>query len=106
MDFNLSPLRGKRVTRLRSSLTEPLAGKSSWPEQVGTNGDAAVTIIMNENPNVEAITVKEGSYVTEDYRCDRVRVWGLMTPTLSLGSPGSANRFGLISANIDKVAAC
>lgn len=50
-------------------------GKSSWPELVGTNGEAAVATIMRENQRVRAGTFKEGSRVTADFRCDRVRVW-------------------------------
>ncbi|KAG6495635.1 hypothetical protein ZIOFF_043461 [Zingiber officinale] len=46
-------------------------GKSSWPELVGVNGNKAVTIIEKENPNVDAITVLIGSFVTQDFRCDR-----------------------------------
>lgn len=51
------------------------AGKSSWPELVGINGDAAVQIVIRENPRVKANTVAEGSFVTTDFRCDRVRVF-------------------------------
>ena len=50
-------------------------GKSSWPELLGTNGEAAVATIMRENQRVRAGTFKEGSRVTADFRCDRVRVW-------------------------------
>lgn len=50
-------------------------GKSSWPELVGTNGEAAVATIMRENQRVRAGTFKEGTRVTADFRCDRVRVW-------------------------------
>ncbi|CAL5337503.1 unnamed protein product [Camellia sinensis] len=50
-------------------------GKSSWPELVGTQGETAVTTIESENPLVNAVIVLEGSIVTQDIRCDRVRVW-------------------------------
>ncbi|KAJ0036047.1 hypothetical protein Pint_24654 [Pistacia integerrima] len=50
------------------------AGKSSWPELVGINGEAAAAIVMAENPTVRASTVEEGTFVTDDFRCDRVRV--------------------------------
>ncbi|KAH7522162.1 hypothetical protein FEM48_Zijuj07G0109000 [Ziziphus jujuba var. spinosa] len=50
-------------------------GKNSWPELLGTEGKAAVEIIERENPNVKASIVLEGSFVTADIRCDRVRVW-------------------------------
>ncbi|KAG6732658.1 hypothetical protein I3842_01G189200 [Carya illinoinensis] len=52
------------------------SGKSSWPELVGINGEVAVGIIMRENPRIiRAGTFREGSRVTADFRCDRVRVW-------------------------------
>ncbi|KAL7104078.1 hypothetical protein ACP275_08G221900 [Erythranthe tilingii] len=50
-------------------------GKSMWPELLGAKGDAAATVIERENRNVNAIVVREGSFVTQDLRCDRVRVW-------------------------------
>ncbi|KAK7391696.1 hypothetical protein VNO78_20115 [Psophocarpus tetragonolobus] len=50
-------------------------GKSSWPELVGAKGTEAVPIIERENPLVKANTVLKGSFVTTDFRCDRVRVW-------------------------------
>ncbi|KAK9931036.1 hypothetical protein M0R45_018332 [Rubus argutus] len=51
------------------------AGKDSWPELVGAKGKAAEAKIESENEFVEAVIVKEGSFVTQDFRCDRVRVW-------------------------------
>lgn len=50
-------------------------GKSSWPELVGVTGDVAVKIIEKENRYVNAVIVEEGTFVTQDFRCDRVRVW-------------------------------
>lgn len=50
-------------------------GKCTWRELIGINGDAATQIIMKENPRVKAFTVPEGSSVTIDFRCDRVRVF-------------------------------
>ncbi|RVX22032.1 Inhibitor of trypsin and hageman factor [Vitis vinifera] len=50
-------------------------GKNSWPELVGVHGEAAAAIIERENLNVKAGVVKEGTLVTTDFRCDRVRVW-------------------------------
>ncbi|GAY34487.1 hypothetical protein WN944_014362 [Citrus x changshan-huyou] len=49
-------------------------GKSSWPELVGVNGEIAAATIQKENPNVHAIIILEGTPVTQDFRCDRVRV--------------------------------
>ncbi|GFP85183.1 proteinase inhibitor [Phtheirospermum japonicum] len=51
------------------------AGKSSWPELVGQNGEAAAAVIEKQNPNVDAIVLPPGSMVTFDFRCDRVWVW-------------------------------
>lgn len=47
-------------------------GKQSWPELLGTYGAAAVE---TENKKVAATIVAEGSFVSGDFRCDRVRVW-------------------------------
>jgi len=51
------------------------SGKSSWPELVGVEGKVAEATIQRENPLVNAVIVPEGSFVTADFRCDRVRVW-------------------------------
>ncbi|KAL4199981.1 hypothetical protein AMTRI_Chr03g54070 [Amborella trichopoda] len=53
----------------------PSPRKSLWPELVGTNGEDAVKAIEGENPTVDVSIVPEGSIVTTDVRCDRVRVW-------------------------------
>ncbi|KAI3504192.1 hypothetical protein L1887_32737 [Cichorium endivia] len=50
-------------------------GKKSWPELVGTAGHAATIIIERQNENVDAIIVEEGSSVSTDVRCDRVRIF-------------------------------
>ncbi|XWS75169.1 hypothetical protein CRYUN_Cryun01aG0061900 [Craigia yunnanensis] len=50
-------------------------GKSSWPELLGTNGEEAAATIERENPNVNAEIVLEGTIVTPDFLCTRVRVW-------------------------------
>jgi len=50
-------------------------GKSSWPELVGINGEVAAKIIESENPKVRVSIVEEGMMVTQEIRCDRVRVW-------------------------------
>ena len=39
------------------------------------HGEAAAAIIKRENVNVKAGIVKEGTLVTTDFLCDRVRVW-------------------------------
>ncbi|KAJ7954763.1 putative Proteinase inhibitor [Quillaja saponaria] len=64
-------------------------GKNSWPELKGTEGDAAVRIIERENRFVDAQIVLEGTIVTQDFRCDRVRVWvdtnGIVTRVPQIG---------------------
>ncbi|KAM6565194.1 hypothetical protein CsatB_025192 [Cannabis sativa] len=51
------------------------AGKSSWPELVGKNGDEAAKTIGKENGNVMAFVILEGTIVTKEFSCERVRVW-------------------------------
>ncbi|XWS07973.1 hypothetical protein CRYUN_Cryun41cG0037000 [Craigia yunnanensis] len=64
-------------------------GKNSWPELVGETGKLAAAAIENENPLVNAVIVLEGTPVTEDFRCDRVRVWvntdGIVTEVPVIG---------------------
>ncbi|KAI9087435.1 hypothetical protein K1719_030575 [Acacia pycnantha] len=50
-------------------------GKDSWPGLVGEGGQRAEATIERENRWVKVIIVVEGSSVTADFRCDRVRVW-------------------------------
>ncbi|RWR87886.1 Proteinase inhibitor [Cinnamomum micranthum f. kanehirae] len=50
-------------------------GKSVWPELLGVAGEVAKRTIEEENSLVTAQIVKEGSIITADFRCDRVRVW-------------------------------
>jgi hypothetical protein len=66
------------------------SGKSSWPELVGVNGEAAAATIVRENPKVAGtVIVKEEMMVTMDFRSDRVRVWvdqnGTVTQTPQIG---------------------
>lgn len=49
-------------------------GKNSWPELLGTNGDYAASVIERENSRVDAMVILDGTPVTGDFRCDRVRV--------------------------------
>lgn len=42
---------------------------------MGANGEEAEKQIEKENKNVDAIVVREGTIVTQDFRCDRVWVW-------------------------------
>ncbi|XP_068333201.1 glu S.griseus protease inhibitor-like [Pyrus communis] len=50
-------------------------GKASWPELLGAQGTVAEATIERENPLVDAVIVLQGTNVTRDFRCDRVRVW-------------------------------
>ncbi|KAL0419800.1 UNVERIFIED_CONTAM: Proteinase inhibitor [Sesamum radiatum] len=52
-----------------------ITGKNSWPELVGKKGDDAAVVIEKQNPNVNAIVLKDGTPVPKDFRCDRVWVW-------------------------------
>ena len=50
--------------------------KAEWPELVGIPAsDAEATILAETNFGVEVIVVHEGSFVTMDYRMDRVWLW-------------------------------
>uniref|UniRef100_A0A1J3K5N3 Protease inhibitor HPI n=2 Tax=Noccaea caerulescens TaxID=107243 RepID=A0A1J3K5N3_NOCCA len=49
--------------------------KNAWPELVGKNGDYAASVIERENTRVDAVVILDGSPVTADFRCDRVRVF-------------------------------
>lgn len=66
-----------------------VGNKKSWPELVGTYGEGATAIIESENNKVKATIVEEGSFVTADFRCDRVRVWvngnGIVTEVPKVG---------------------
>ena len=41
---------------------------------MGTNGDYAASVIERENTRVDAIVILDGTPVTTDFRCNRVRV--------------------------------
>ncbi|ATE54666.1 hypothetical protein CNX65_16410 [Actinosynnema pretiosum] len=49
--------------------------RSEWPELVGASADQVVAAIRAEHPGREVVVVPEGSFVTMDYREDRVRVF-------------------------------
>ncbi|XP_018435010.1 protease inhibitor HPI [Raphanus sativus] len=55
-------------------MSSACAGKNSWPELLGTNGDFAASVIERENSRVDAMVILDGTPVTGDFRCDRVRV--------------------------------
>ncbi|KAF3436191.1 hypothetical protein FNV43_RR23283 [Rhamnella rubrinervis] len=64
-------------------------GKNSWPELLGAKGEDAEKKIEKENHNVDAVVILEGTPVTKDYRCNRVRVWvnrsGIVTEVPRIG---------------------
>lgn len=43
-------------------------------ELEGTNGDYAASVIERENSSANVVVILDGSLLTEDFRCDRVRV--------------------------------
>ncbi|XP_062103316.1 inhibitor of trypsin and hageman factor-like [Humulus lupulus] len=53
----------------------PAAGKNSWPELKGKKGKEAKETIEKENKNVKAIVILDGTMVTQEIDCGRVRVW-------------------------------
>ncbi|GLJ50557.1 hypothetical protein SUGI_1077100 [Cryptomeria japonica] len=57
------------------------AVKRSWPELVGADVEHAKAIVKQENPSVTPTIVPEGSFVTCDYRQDRVRIKSTPKPT-------------------------
>lgn len=65
------------------------AGKSSWPELQGAQGQEAAATIERENPYVDAQIVLEGTFVTGEFSCTRVRVWvdtnGVVTRVPTIG---------------------
>ncbi|CAL8178472.1 unnamed protein product [Prunus armeniaca] len=49
--------------------------QSSWLELVGEDGEVATAKIKQEKPDVHAIVNPEGTIITQELRCNRVRVW-------------------------------
>ncbi|CAB4291578.1 unnamed protein product [Prunus armeniaca] len=45
------------------------------PELVGEDGEVATAKIKQEKPDVHAIVNPEGTIITQELRCNRVRVW-------------------------------
>ena len=48
------------------------AGKQSWPELVGVQGEVAKATIERENPRVQGVIILEGTPRDLSFRCDRV----------------------------------
>ncbi|KAK8702069.1 hypothetical protein V6N13_020439 [Hibiscus sabdariffa] len=53
--------------RKRESNMSSCPGKNSWPELVGTNGESVKTTIERENPNVDAVVLRDGTPLTGDF---------------------------------------
>ncbi|KAL3586671.1 hypothetical protein D5086_013538 [Populus alba] len=51
------------------------ACKSSWPELLGAQARVAIASIEAQNPYVDTQVVLEGTIVTGEFSCTRVRVW-------------------------------
>ncbi|TXG72222.1 hypothetical protein EZV62_000801 [Acer yangbiense] len=70
-------------------MSDNCGGKGSWPELLGAQGVAAAATIERENPLVSVEFVPEGSLVTTDFVCNRVRVWvntdGIVIQTPRIG---------------------
>ena len=49
--------------------------KNAWPELCGVPGEDAAATIRRENPWLNPIILLEGTPVTREIRCDRVRIW-------------------------------
>ncbi|KAL5078186.1 hypothetical protein RYX36_017170 [Vicia faba] len=57
--------------------TNPPQGptKTSWPELVGVSAEEAERKIKEEKPEAEIQVVPQGSFVTADYKFQRVRLY-------------------------------
>ncbi|KAG6772467.1 hypothetical protein NC652_017421 [Populus alba x Populus x berolinensis] len=63
------------IDRNRTVTRVPIIGKSSWPELLGAQARVAIATIETENPYVDTQVVLEGTVVTGEFSCTRVRVW-------------------------------
>ncbi|KAK9180502.1 hypothetical protein WN943_029711 [Citrus x changshan-huyou] len=61
--------------REKEEMASECRGNSSWPELLGAQGVEAAATVERENTLVNAQIVLEGSFVTGDFLCTRVRVW-------------------------------
>ena len=60
--------------------------KTSWPEVVGMTGEQAKNIIEQETVGLLVVIIPADSYVTTDYRLDRVRIF-VNTDGIVVGAP-------------------
>ncbi|CAL5060645.1 unnamed protein product [Urochloa decumbens] len=56
-------------------MSQPIPGKSSWPELVGVLGTLAATAIAHDRPDVAVEVLPPGSPIIPDYNPTRVRVF-------------------------------
>ena len=49
--------------------------KTSWPELLGLPGVEAKSKILADNPKLTVIILAVGTFVTQEFREDRVRVY-------------------------------
>ncbi|KAJ1261200.1 hypothetical protein BS78_09G009800 [Paspalum vaginatum] len=59
--------------------------KASWPEVVGMSIKQAKETILRDMPDADVVVLPAGSYVTHDYRPNRVRIFVdtvALTPTI------------------------
>ncbi|KAL5200133.1 hypothetical protein ABZP36_021336 [Zizania latifolia] len=58
------------------SVVDAASGKAAWPELLGRKGGEAKAVVERERPDINgAILVPEDAIVTDDYRCNRVRIF-------------------------------
>ncbi|OMP09335.1 Proteinase inhibitor I13, potato inhibitor I [Corchorus olitorius] len=67
-------LQEKKVRQGKAEMST-CPGKNSWPELLGKSGESAKATVESENSNVSAIVLLEGTPVTKDFLCDRVRIF-------------------------------
>ncbi|MCO5547768.1 hypothetical protein L7F22_001220 [Adiantum nelumboides] len=76
----------KQTMELNSQQENPITNAESifqvntspskiWPELVGLSGEEAKHKILSENPNLKVQVVPEDSFMTMDFRTDRVRIF-------------------------------
>lgn len=60
-------------------------GKTEWPELLGMKGKEAKAVIQKERPSIDRLFyIPRDVIVTDDYWCNRVRIWVDCTGTCNL----------------------
>ena len=70
-----SLVKGLRVAMEEAGGATAAAAKNSWPEVVGLSSEEAKKKISEDKPGANVQVVPADSFVTMDYRTDRVRVF-------------------------------